>query len=50
MIYRIIPLEIQDHIFIITNNKCKVCQVICKIPYKKLGKYYYCSLKCFNYC
>ena len=36
-----IPIEIENYIFNIASNKCKVCQVICKIPYKKLNKFYY---------
>ena len=44
-----IPLEIENYIYFIANNKCHTCQVICKIPNKKLGKYYYCSKKCFYY-
>lgn len=44
-----IPLEIQDYIYQFANNKCHTCQVICRIPNKKLGKYYYCSQKCFYY-
>ena len=44
-----IPLEIENYIYFIANNKCHTCQVICKIHNKKLGKYYYCSKKCFYY-
>lgn len=42
-----IPIEIQNHIFYIANNKCKVCQIHCIIPFRKLNKYYYCSQLCF---
>ena len=42
-----IPLEIENYIYFIANNKCHTCQVICKIPNKKLGKYYYCVKNAF---
>ena len=44
-----IPLEIENYIYYIANNKCHICQVTCKIAYKKLGKFYYCCRKCFYY-
>ena len=44
-----IPLEIRDYVHEFANNKCHICQVACKIAFKKLDKYYYCSRKCFYY-
>ena len=46
MKYIRIPIEIQNNIFYLANNKCNVCHIYCKIPYKKLNKYYYCSHSC----
>ena len=44
-----IPYEIRNHIYIYANNKCHVCNLICKVPYIKINKFYYCCKKCFNY-
>lgn len=42
-----IPKEIKDYIFSMASNKCKTCNVICRIPYKKISKFYYCNRVCF---
>ena len=42
-----LPNELVNYIYYLTNNKCHVCQIYCKIPYKKLRAFYYCSDKCY---
>ncbi len=39
--------DINNYIYYLANNKCSICQVSCKIPYKKLSKFYYCSKNCY---
>ena len=44
-----LPNEIIEYIFKLSNNKCHTCNVVCKIPYKKQCKFYYCSINCYNF-
>ena len=42
-----IPIELKSYIYYLANNKCNICQVKCRVPYKKLNKFYYCTKKCY---
>ena len=44
-----LPIELENYICQLANNKCHTCQVICKIPYKKLAKFYFCSKVCYKF-
>lgn len=44
-----IPIEITDIIFQFANNKCHICNNYCKIPYKKLSKFYFCNEFCYKF-
>ncbi len=37
-----------EDIFKMANNKCHICQIECKIPYKKISKFYFCSKQCYH--
>ena len=46
-IHNYLPNELYNYVFLLANNKCSVCHIACKLPYKKISKFYYCSKKCY---